>query len=243
MIPKVIHYCWFGKGKKSELCKKCIYTWKKKLIGYEIKEWNESNFNINCNAYVAEAYEKKRYAFVSDYVRLYVLYNYGGIYLDTDVEVLKTFDSLIKLKGFMGFENEELVAAGVIGSIKNNEFIGELLRLYNNKHFLVKGKANTVTNVRTITNLLLENGLIQNDKYQEVYKDNMIILPSDYFYPLKLGDKKPIITKNTFCIHWYEGSWLTWYQKIKINLIIEIKKIIGFKKYNYIKSLFLNNKL
>lgn len=116
-IPKVIHYCWFGKGEKSNLSEKCIQSWKEKLEGYEIIEWNEENFNINCNKYVKEAYERKKYAFVSDYVRLYVLYNYGGIYLDTDVEVLKTFDQFLVNDSFVGFEDKELISTGALATI------------------------------------------------------------------------------------------------------------------------------
>src|SRR5699024_8907222 len=127
MIPKIIHYCWFGGNELSKTTKVCINSWKKKLPDYKIIEWNESNFDINSNQYVKEAYQAGRYAFVTDYVRLYVLYHYGGIYMDTDVEVLKSLDSFLKHQAFTGCENEKNSVTGIIGSEKDHEWIKTLL--------------------------------------------------------------------------------------------------------------------
>ena len=159
-IPKIIHYCWFGDGEKTKLSQKCIQGWKNTLKGYEIIEWNEKNFNININRYVKEAYDCKKYAFVSDYVRLYALLNYGGIYLDTDVEVLRDFDSFLELEAFVGFEDNELVSTAIIGAKRGNSIIEEWFNTYANRNFLNNGKMNEVTNVRVFTNLLLKYGLI-----------------------------------------------------------------------------------
>ena len=128
-IPKVIHYCWFGKNKLSKSAKKCIKSWKKHLPNYEIIEWNENNFDINCNEYVREAYKSKKYAFVSDYARIYALYNYGGIYMDTDVEVIKSLDKFLCNDAFAGLENEYSIQTAVMGCCKGNLLFKEFLIL------------------------------------------------------------------------------------------------------------------
>ena len=215
-IPKIIHYCWLGKGEKSNFAKMCINKWKQKLVGYEFIEWNEENFNIHINKYVEEAYKNKKYAFVSDYVRLYALKNYGGIYLDTDVEVLSDFNMFLNLNAFVGFEDIELVSTAVIGAKRNNELINEWIKTYDNKVFIKNGKMNTETNVRNLTNILLAHGLKQNNTQQNIFNDNITVFPIEYFSPLKIGRKKPKITFNTKCIHWFNGSWLTRNQHIKL---------------------------
>lgn len=239
-IPKIIHYCWFGKGEKSDIAKKCIKSWQENLEGYKFIEWNETNFNININNYVKEAYENKKYAFVSDYVRLFALYNYGGIYLDTDVEVINNFDNFIQYKLFVGFEDTELVSTAVIGSKKNHNFIKEWLDTYNKRKFIVNGKFDDLTNVRVLTNLLLKYNLVQNNSNQQLMNEEISIFSTEYFSPLKFGAKNPKITLNTITIHWFEGTWTSIGKKIKIKLIIFIKDRIGFELYNKIKKIIKN---
>lgn len=233
-IPKKIHYCWFGRGKKSELAEKLIKGWREKLSDYEIIEWNENNFDININNYVKEAYDNKKYAFVSDFVRLYALYNFGGIYLDTDVEVIKDFREFLSLKAFVGFEDEELISTAVIGAQKGNNIIKEWMKTYDDRSFIENGKINDLTNVRVFTNLLLEYGLKQNNIKQEI-NGEITIYPMEYFSPLRFGTKSPKTTENSITIHWFEGTWTTIGKKIKIKLILMIKSLIGFKKYNKLK--------
>ena len=235
-IPKIIHYCWFGNGEKSEFIKKCIQNWKEKLPDYEILEWNETNFDITSNRYAQEAYNEKKYAFVSDYVRLFALLNYGGIYLDTDVEVLKSFDDLLVLNGFVGFEDQELISTAVIGARKGNLIINEWLDTYKNRMFIENGKRNETTNVRVFTNLLLNYNLQQNNKRQDIKKGELTVFPTEYFSPLKIGSKKPALTNNSITIHWFDGSWTTFNKKLKIKIIVFIKNIIGFKNYNKLKD-------
>lgn len=239
-IPKIIHYCWFGKGEKSEFIKNCIKSWKEKLTDYEIIEWNENNFDIYVNKYVEEAYNYKKYAFVSDYVRLFALYNYGGIYLDTDVEVLKSFDEFLKYKGFVGFEDKELVSTAVIGCEKGNLIIKEWLDTYKDRVFIENGKLNQITNVRVFTNILLNYNLNQNNSIQEIKNGELVVFPIEYFSPLKIGTNKPNITNNTITIHWFEGSWTSVLKKLKIKVIVLIKDLIGFKNYNKLKNKFFN---
>ena len=208
-IPKKIHYCWFGKGPKSELAIRCIESWKKYCPDYEIIEWNEENFDINSNIYVKEAYDSKKYAFVTDYVRLYVLYKYGGIYMDTDVEVLKPLDKFLNHKAFSSFENNNCIPTGIIGSEKNNEWIKTLLSDYDNIHFIKNGKMDLTTNVTRITESTIKNyGLNPVSSYQELGNGIVTMYPYDYFCPKDHYTQKINITENTYTIHHFSGSWL-----------------------------------
>ena len=135
MIPKIIHYCWFGGNPLPELAKKCIASWKLYCPDYEIKEWNESNFDLNYCDYVREAYDSKNWAFVSDVARLYALVTEGGIYMDTDVEVIKPLDNLLKYHAVSGFETETTIPTGLIAGEKENPMLKELLYEYKNIHF------------------------------------------------------------------------------------------------------------
>ena len=206
-IPKIIHYCWFGEGKKNEKIEQCIESWKKKLPDYKIIEWNEKNFDINSNLYTKEAYEAKKWAFITDYVRLYVLYNYGGIYLDTDVEVLKPLDNFLINKGFSGFEDEQYIPTGIMGSIKKHEWIEELLKFYENKKFKEGESYDLTPNTETITRITQNKyNIILNNKKQEIV-DGFIIYPKEYFCPKNHYNGEIRITSNTYTIHHFNGSW------------------------------------
>ena len=140
MIPKVIHYCWFGGNPMPKLAKKCIKSWKKYLPDYEIIEWNESNFDINCCNYVKEAYQEQKFAYVSDYARLKIIYDNGGIYLDIDVEIIKPLDDLLKYDSFFGFENPEFIATGLgFGAVKHNKIVKQMMDEYGNNHYHIEG--------------------------------------------------------------------------------------------------------
>ena len=209
MIPKKIHYCWFGRGEMPELALKCIESWHKYMPDYEYKLWNEDNFDIYSNQYVKEAYEARKYAFVTDYVRLYALFTEGGIYMDTDVEVLKPYDDLLDLTGFIGFEGtkHQHIGTGTIASIPNGEWVKEQLHAYDNIRFVLPdGNYDLTTNPVRITKIMVGNGFIQNGK-EQYYKD-MHIFPTDYFCPRQTtGDF--FITKDTYCDHHFMGSWNT----------------------------------
>ena len=215
-IPKVIHYCWFGRGEKPKLAKKCIKSWKKYLPDYEIKEWNEDNFDINSNQYVKEAYEAKKYAFVSDYVRFYALYNYGGIYMDTDVEVLRSLDCFLYNKAFIGFENDKYVAPGLIlGAEKHNPIIKKMYESYSNKRFLLDdGTYNLTTVVEYVTDILKQHGLICNNTIQEL--DSIKVYSKTYFCPLTYNSIQKDFSDDTYTIHHFAASWHTKAQRKEI---------------------------
>ena len=207
MIPKVIHYCWFGHKPLPKLALKCIESWKKYLPDYEIKEWNESNFDINIVQYTKEAYATKKYAFVSDYARFWILYKYGGLYFDTDVEVIRPIDDIIAKGSFMGHENELTVNPGLgLSAVPGLSFYKEILDLYATLNFVNKtGTLNLTTVVEYTTRKLLKYGLNDENKIQEVA--NIYIYPIDYFNPISVQDGKLRITDNTRTIHHYAQSW------------------------------------
>lgn len=207
MIPKKIHYCWFGRGEMPELAMKCIESWHKFMPDYEYKLWNEDNFDINCNQYVKEAYEAKKYAFVTDYVRLYALYTEGGIYMDTDVEVLKSFDPLLHLNGFIGFEGTKRkhIGTGTIACQPNGDWVSEQIHAYDDASFiLTNGSYDLTTNPIRITRIMVQNGFVQNGVEQD-YKD-MHIFPTEYFCPRQTTGEF-FLTDNTFSDHHFMGSW------------------------------------
>lgn len=209
MIPKVIHYCWFGRGKMPELALNCIESWKKHLPEYKIKEWNEDNFDLDLYPYVREAYDNRKFAFVTDVVRLYALYHEGGIYMDTDVEVLKSLDPFLHHNAFSGFEDERNIPTGIMASEKGGKWAKENLDYYIDKHFIKEdGTMDMTTNVQTITKIMLPYGLKQDNSYQD-FPRLITFYPKDYFCPKSYKDGKIYTTKNTVTIHHFAGSWIS----------------------------------
>ncbi len=217
MIPKTIHYCWFGGRRLPMIAKKCIRSWKKYFPEYEIREWNESNFDVNAIPYTAEAYKAKKYAFVSDYVRFWVLYRYGGIYFDTDVEVIRSMDDIINLGPFMGCEKAGKVAPGLgLGAPSGLGLYKEILDLYQSLHFLnADGSLNMTTVVQYTTGLLCKKGLGNINEIQ--YVAGVYIYPKEYFSPVDYSTMHPHITPNTYTIHYFVSSWkkVNWKRKVK----------------------------
>lgn len=208
MIPKTIHYCWFGRNPKPALAEKCIKSWKKYCPDYEIIEWNEDNFDISsAPLYVRQAYEAKKWAFVTDYVRLWAITKYGGVYMDTDVEVIRPLDFILIHDAVSGFESPTQIQTGLMACRDSFPLFVELLRYYDEALFFNDdGTLNLTTNVETITKICVEKGLKLNNLYQEI--EGFALYPSDYFCPKDWKTQKVFKTKNTVTIHWFSGSWV-----------------------------------
>lgn len=208
-IPKIIHYCWFGKKPKPELAEKCLKSWKKHCPDYEILEWNEDNFDVStAPRYVQQAYEAKRWAFVTDYVRLRALTEMGGVYMDTDVEVIRPLDPYLKHKAFAGFEHPQRVQTGLLACEKGFRLFRDFMAYYDTASFLKSdGTPDVTTNVEILTRLCLERGLVCNDTCQVV--DGLTIYPREVFCPVDFDTKKLRKNRKTVVIHWFSGSWHT----------------------------------
>ena len=208
MIPKKIHYCWFGGKEKPEEVMRMIASWRKHCPDFEIKEWNEANFDIHLNRYTEQAYEQKKWAFVSDVARLWALVHEGGIYMDTDVEVVRPLDGLLEHKAFIGFEGTRWIGTNLIGCEAGNTFLRFFLEDYNERKFLdEKGDMDQTTNVEEITRRFITaydiepNGILQQ-------AGDFTIYPSDYFSPYDYIDGSVHTTPNTYSIHWFAQSWI-----------------------------------
>lgn len=238
-IPKVIHYCWFGKNKKSKLIKKCIASWKKYCPDYQIVEWNEDNFDINMNSYVNEAYISKKWAFVSDYARLYIIYNYGGIYFDTDVELIKNIDELLSYNSFFAIETTKYVATGLgFGAFKNNKLVKLMLASYDNVHFKKNDGSydELPCPVRNTESILETFKLADLSNKSIAIVDNNAFLSSEYFCPFIPSTGEMKITNNTLGIHWYNASWRNKSTNIKGVLLRPLKRAIGLERFTRIKK-------
>lgn len=207
-IPKIINYCWFGRQPMTPLALKCLKSWKNYLPDYRIVLWNEKSFNVQSNRFTSEAYSCKKYAFVSDYVRLYVLYNYGGIYMDADVEVIKNLDKFLDKPAFSGFENYDFIPTGIIGAIPRHPWIKRFLDYYKYKLFIqTDGSMDLTANVVFMTKISeQEFGLVRGNTFQ-ILKDDVYIFPNDYFCPKVWETKEIILTQNTHTIHHFAASW------------------------------------
>lgn len=228
MIPRIIHYCWFGRGPLPEDAQKCIASWRKYMPDYEIKEWNEDNFDIDALSYTREAYDARKYAFVSDYVRFWVLYNYGGVYFDTDVEVIAPMDDIIEKGPYMGKEidgiaNQKQVVNPGLGfaAEPGKELFRKFLDEYAELHFILPdGSHNPYSMIRIITKMLEKEGLEPGSEIQKIV--GVTIYPSDYFNPW--DDTVGILrkTKNTRTVHWYSKSWM----KQDAQWVVWVKRIM-----------------
>lgn len=236
-IPKIIHYCWFGRGQLPALAKKCIKSWKKYCPDYEIICWNEDNFDLTQNRYVREAYEAKKWAFVSDVARLQILADHGGIYLDTDVELLKPLDDLLCHKGFMGFDEKGIVATGLgFGAEKGNQIVEEFLRDYDELPFVLPDGSYDLTPCPDRNTAALKRLGMDTENTHQIFLGT-VFLPREYLCPMDYYTGKKTVTKNTYSIHHYSASWTSAVTK----RTTYIKRLIGVKLYDKIYGKFLQN--
>lgn len=230
MIPKKIHYCWFGGNPKPKLAEKCIASWRKFCPDYEIIEWNEDNFDVNQNGYTRMCHAEKKYAFLSDYARLVVVAEHGGIYFDTDVEVIAPLDELLKEEAFYCFETPEYVASGLgFGSVAGGESILAMLKEYD---FLLDGTQGTRGCPRLNTAALVKLGLRPDGTRQRVA--DALILPSDYMNPFDPATGVIRKTENTLSVHWYSAAWLSPWRRLRTRIMRPLHRVFGvdaFKRF------------
>ena len=252
MIPKIIHFCWYGPGKYNETIKRCIASWEEKLPDYTIKKWDETNTPFEKLPFLRLLYKQKKWSFITDYVRLYSIYKEGGIYVDTDIEMVTTFDDLLKEKSFVGFqgrlESEKYpLNSAVIGGEKGNEFILDCIKVTEEKQRL---NFNAMGGPPIVSKVLFNYGL---NEYKKQYLNNVLLLTTEYFFPFGWNEKytKNCIKPETICIHWWEDSWgnkkkgfsylldSLKRKMIKLPLLIKnrIKYLIHKEKFYHINSL------
>ena len=233
MIPKKIHYCWFGRGELPALAQKCIASWKKYCPDYEIIQWNEDNFDLNYNGYTRYCYENKKWAFLSDYVRLVVIAEQGGIYFDTDVELLKKPDSLLQYGAFYGFENDANVATGLgFGAEAHHPTIEAMKKAYDEVRPDEQGNYPMIVCPALNTKALLPFGLKLDGSRQNV--GGAEILPWDYFNPYDDPTGRLNKTRNTISVHWYSKSWMSKKTILRSKLMKPLHRVFGvdtFKRF------------
>lgn len=239
MIPKVIHYCWFGGKPLPRSARKCIDSWRKYLPDYEIREWNEGNFDVNMIPYTREAYERKKYAFVSDYVRFYILYHHGGLYFDTDVEVIRPMDDLLEAGPFMGIERATYtlgVNPGLgLAAEAGMELYGAVLDHYAGLCFAdERGEQLPGTVVTHTTDVLRRHGFVAENRLQQVA--DVWIYPNDWFNPLDDATGRLTVTDNTRSIHRYSKTWVDNYGPLRIWLTRRLHRIFGVDALQRLKK-------
>lgn len=235
MIPKIIHYCWFGGAEKSKLIEKCIDSWKKYCPDWQIIEWNESNFDVNTNLFCAQAYSNKKWAFVSDYARFDILNRMGGVYMDTDVEILKPIDCFLENSLFAGHETDEWVAPGLIlGSVPNHPILQSVLEAYSQNAFLNEAGNEVHTTVgQYFTVALNQHGIQLNGKCQKV--NGAAIYSKEYFCPLDDATGVMTKTENTYTVHWYSKTWIDPKIRIRTKITRVFHRLFGNDCFDWLK--------
>ncbi|MBD3583460.1 glycosyltransferase family 32 protein [Flavobacterium selenitireducens] len=237
MIPKIIHYCWFGRNPLPPLAEKCLASWRKYLPEYEIIEWNEDNFPIDDFIFAKEALENRKFAFVSDVARLYAMEKMGGIYMDTDVEALKSLDGFLHHAAFSGFENDDFVPTGIMASEKGGAWVTELLAYYDNKPFVnADGSMETTSNTFIITQMMKQKGFKMTNTFQEI-DGYVAFYPNDYFCPKSYKTGRIELTKNSACIHHFAKSWIPAGKRFRNIAKMKVMNIVGPKPVQFVINL------
>jgi len=235
MIPKKIHFCWLSNDPYPNIINKCINSWNKILPDYEFIIWDTKSFDVEKNTWVRQAVESKKYAFAADYIRLYAIYNFGGIYLDSDVEVLKSFNNLLHLPYFIGSEGDGNIEAAVFGANKKCDWIGDCLKYYNKKSFIKKdGSYETLTLPNIMMNQISKSKVIHeissydlNTLKNEYSKNKLIMFNQDLFCAKNYATGVIKTTKRTYSIHHFQGSWLSRKQKFFLFIKTKLINLLG----------------
>lgn len=242
MIPKRIHYCWFGNNPKPKLIQQCIASWKRVLPDWEISEWNEANYDVTKNNYIAEAYRQKKWAFVVDYVRFDILNQYGGVFFDTDVELLRPIpDAFLQYQAFTGFESDQTVNPGLVyASEPNQSVLQAITSTYEKKKFGEKINGRIENIVDIVTGILDRKGLKKNNSFQVI--EGIAIFPKEYFCCFNHEIQAFEIGDQTVSVHHYAASWSPWYRKAYFRAIKYAAKILGKDRYLKIKRVIKKSK-
>jgi len=241
MIPKRIHYCWFGGAKKQKLAKKCLASWSRVCPDYEIVEWNESNFDVFQNEYTRYCFENKKWAFLSDFARLSIVYENGGLYFDTDVELLEKPDSLLNNSAFFGFETEEYIATGLgFGAEKGHKSVKEMMEPYLKMKPDREGNIAMKTCPALNTEALIPFGLVKNGRRQEL--GDILVLPPEVLNPYDDPTGRMNKTANTISIHWYGKSWMSRKAVLRSTLTKPFHRVFGTNCFEWVKKLLKVNR-
>ena len=231
MIPKTIHYCWFGRGEKPKLAEKCIASWKKFCPDFEIIEWNEDNYDVTSTPYTRYCYENKKWAYLSDYVRLDVVHSHGGVYFDTDVEVIASIDDFFNSKAFFAFESAQIINTGLgFGAEKESQFLKAMMEQY---AYTSEEDVVIVGCPALNTKALLPFGLKLDGSLQKI--DDMLILPAEYMNPYDDPTGRLSITDHTVSIHWYSKSALSKKAILRSKLTRPLHRAFGVDCFKWLK--------
>ena len=243
MIPKIIHYCWFGGRPIPAKEQKCMKSWHRFLPDFEIVRWDESRFDINSTPFTKEAYAAGKYAFVADYVRLYALSTFGGVYMDTDIEIIKPIYDLLELEAFGGFETDDVIQTGIIGSTSNGTFVKNMFEYYKNRHFIQEdGCYDQTPNSAIFARLLIQEWGNLSLKNERISLPDIELYPSEYFCPIDQATWGITTTPNTYCIHYLSGSWLPVSAKITRKIKSIVGNIFGFETVRKIRNMIVSDK-
>ena len=242
MIPKIIHYCWFGHNELPPLAQKCIASWRMYFLGYEIKKWDEDNFNVNQIPYTQQAYRCKKFAFVSDYARIKGLYEKGGVYLDTDIEIVRRFDELLSDRDMvLGFESDRSLETAFMAAVPENELIDGFLKTYEKRKFINGDGSYDMSVINEhFSSFMSQNTDIDLDdeRLREFEEGKIVVYPRDYFAAFDISNWHIKPTENTYTIHHMNASWSSKKKKLYFSTIKALQRILGIKGYDKLKGAY-----
>lgn len=247
MIPKIIHLCWLSGDPYPAKIARCLDSWKTHLPDYEIRLWDTQSFDLEKSKWVKQAFEKKKYAFAADYIRFYALYHYGGIYLDSDVEVLKSFDDLLDLPYFVGAEKAGTIEAAILGAKKGTDWIKYCLDYYQDREFV---REDGTLDIRKLPEIMVDEigkrknirqlNIEESRKIRDLnFEKEVLVMPDEYFSPKIFDSREVLITPDTYAIHHYQNSWFSPKAKIYYRTRSKLIRLFGYKLVVKIERLLM----